>query len=196
MSSDQTVHLQQVIDRLPTDPNARSELISCAYDRLRRLAKKIFREDFPSLQQAHDTGTVLHEGILRLLRSLEEVEVTTVGAFFSFSALQIRRTLLDLARRRKTRQATQPVGDANEDSGASTPSTDPEDNANNPGQLAIWTEFHQKVDELPEDEKRVVDLHWYHGLTQAETAELLEIHPKEVSRRWLRARLKLPDWAP
>jgi DNA-directed RNA polymerase specialized sigma24 family protein len=42
----------------------------------------------------------------------------------------------------------------------------------------------------------VVDLHFYKGLTQAQTARLLGLHEKEVSRRWLRAARQLPAWAP
>src|SRR5690348_18406961 len=65
-----------------------------------------------------------------------------------------------------------------------------------PAQLAQWSEFHQKVRELPDEEREVVDLYWYQGLTQAETAHVLGIHEKAVSRRWLRARLKLVEWLP
>jgi RNA polymerase sigma factor (sigma-70 family) len=196
MSTDQTTYLQKVIARLPDDPCAQLELVGCAYERLRRLARKIYHADFPTLKQIHETGTIVHEAVLRLLQSLEEVQPATVRDFFCFSAVQIRRTLLDLARKHQSARPFQGIGQADADSCESTPSREPDDTTNDPVTLASWSEFHQKVEELPDPEREVVDLHWYQGLSQAETAQLLGIHPKEVSRRWLRARLKLPDWAP
>ncbi len=70
------------------------------------------------------------------------------------------------------------------------------DASQDPSVLAQWSEFHQKVRELPDEEREVVDLYWYQGLTQTETARILGVHEKAVSRRWLRARLKLSEWLP
>ena len=70
------------------------------------------------------------------------------------------------------------------------------DTSEDPSHLAQWSEFHEKVRGLPDDEREVVDLYWYQGLTQAETARVLGVHEKVVSRRWLRARLKLSEWLP
>jgi RNA polymerase sigma factor (sigma-70 family) len=74
--------------------------------------------------------------------------------------------------------------------------SDTADQTGDPSHLAQWSEFHEKVRELPEEEREVVDLYWYQGLTQAETAQLLGVHEKAVSRRWLSARLKLSEWLP
>jgi RNA polymerase sigma-70 factor (ECF subfamily) len=104
----------------------------------------------------------------------------------ALSALQIRRVLIDLARRQKVRK-----GNANPQEVGS--STEPADSTYNPARLAAWTEFHQKVEELPEAEREVLNLVYYMNLTQVEAAKLLGLHAKEVSRRWIRAIRRLPD---
>src|SRR5262249_45380117 len=94
-------------------------------------------------------------------------------------AVQIRRELLDLARRYRAQDSPRP--------GAAEPST----TTFEPGRLARWTEFHEAAGRLPEEERAVLDLLWYQGLSQAEAAALLEISVPTLKRRWLAARLKL-----
>jgi RNA polymerase sigma-70 factor (ECF subfamily) len=60
-----------------------------------------------------------------------------------------------------------------------------------PKDAAEWTEFHQHVDALPDEEKEVVNLLWYEGLTQEEAGKLLGISLRTVKRRWHSARTKL-----
>ena len=59
-----------------------------------------------------------------------------------------------------------------------------------PSRLAVWTEFHRQVADLPEEDREVFDLLWYQGLTQAEAAAVLGISERTVSRRWISARLE------
>jgi RNA polymerase sigma factor (sigma-70 family) len=183
MSDDQTLRFQHLLDRMRAgDPSARRELVGCAYERLRLLARKILHEDFPRLSRLHETGSVLHEAAIKLLRALEEVQVSSERDFFRFAAVQIRRVLLDRARRpANVNYGPQPCDVAD------SPGTD---------NLSDWTEFHRKVTELPDKLRDVVEHIWYLGLTQAATATVLGLHPKEVSRRWLRARLALAPWVP
>jgi RNA polymerase sigma factor (TIGR02999 family) len=195
MNGDDTTQLQLLIDRLQQgDDSARRELIGCAYERLRLLARKMLHTDFPRLQNLHATGSVLDEAALRLLTALQEVTVHTVQDFFSFAAMQMRRVLIDMARRqRRDDPGVNLEAPAKQDSSQTRPPFEEADTTWDPAQLAIWTEFHEKVGELPEKERSVVDLHWYQGLTQAETAQLLGMSPSDVSRCWMRARLKLLD---
>jgi DNA-directed RNA polymerase specialized sigma24 family protein len=46
----------------------------------------------------------------------------------------------------------------------------------------------EKVNLLPEELRMVVMLHGYLDLPQSEIAQVLRLHPKEVSRRWNTAR--------
>jgi RNA polymerase sigma factor (sigma-70 family) len=184
MTDHQTLKLQDLLDRITQgDAFARRELVGCAYERLRLLARKILHEDFPRLSRLHETGSVLHEATLRLLRALEEIQVPSVPDFFRFAAVQIRRVLLDRARR--PLPAIPGKGEC-----------DRADSTDDPSTLADWTRFHEKVAELPLELRDVVEHVWYLGLTQAATAKILNLHPKEVSRRWLEARLALADVVP
>ena len=56
------------------------------------------------------------------------------------------------------------------------------------------TELHRQIELLPEIEKTVFEIHYYLGLTQAETARLMGPHPREVSRMWLKATTRLAKW--
>ena len=79
---------------------------------------------------------------------------------------------------------------ANHESG-----TDNEGNveADSPETLASWAEFHEQVEQLPDDEREVFQLLWYSGTTQREAAELLDISERTVLRRYYRAKLSLRD---
>ena len=56
-----------------------------------------------------------------------------------------------------------------------------------PARLALWTEFHEKVATLSEQERTVFEMHYYLELTQAEIAQVLELHPRKVSYLWIAA---------
>src|SRR5256885_9614190 len=47
-----------------------------------------------------------------------------------------------------------------------------------------WTELHEQIGALPDEEREVVGLLFYQGLSQAETAEVLGISLRTVQRRW------------
>jgi RNA polymerase sigma factor (TIGR02999 family) len=196
MADDRTRQLQQLLDRMRSgDATARTELIGLAYERLRLLARKMFHQDFPRLGNLHETDSILHEAVLRLFRALQEVQLASVHDFLTFSAAQIRRVLLDMARHqgRRDRKIDDLSAGTGPPSGAHQDAADP---SFDPSHLAQWSEFHQKVRGLPDEEREVVDLYWYQGLSQAETAQVLGIHEKAVSRRWISARLKLSEWLP
>jgi DNA-directed RNA polymerase specialized sigma24 family protein len=60
-----------------------------------------------------------------------------------------------------------------------------------PETLEKWTRFHEQVEQLPEEQKEVVGLLWYEGLSQPEPAAALGISLATVKRRWQDARLAL-----
>jgi RNA polymerase sigma factor (sigma-70 family) len=198
MDSEQTLHLQRLLDHLRLgDESARRELIGCAYERLRLLAWKTLHKDYPRFENLVETGSVLHEAALRLLKALEREQPATVRGFFALAAKKIREVLLDAARRDR-RRGGQVRGEGMAQGGGPQDAARHEvaDNCDDPVGLAQWTEFHQKVDELMEDEREVVDLYFYQGLSQAETGRVLGITQKEVSRLWIKAVRKLPDCVP
>lgn len=62
-----------------------------------------------------------------------------------------------------------------------------------PARLAEWTELHERVGTMPDEQREVFDLLWYDELTHDEAAEVLNVSTKTVSRRWREARLWVLD---
>src|SRR5262249_53197436 len=137
--------------------------------------------------------SVLHRTAMRLIQALEKVQPASVRDFFNLAARHMRWELLNLAR---NHPADGPLLPLNGESTEESRTEGPADSSDGPDRLAIWTQFHRKAGARPEAEREVFESLWYHGRTQAETAELLDLHPKEVSRRWGRARLLLIEWVP
>jgi RNA polymerase sigma-70 factor (ECF subfamily) len=171
-------------------------LLEHAYERLRRLARKMFK-GFPRVHRWEETDDVLQNAALRLWQALQEVKPSSVRPFYGLAALQIRRQLIDL-----TRQYYGPEGvganhasNLDGDDSTNTPRAvaAKEDSTQEPSRLAVWSEFHQRVDTLPEEEREVFDLLWYQELTQAEAARLLGISEATLKRRWVTARRRLHE---
>jgi RNA polymerase sigma factor (sigma-70 family) len=80
-------------------------------------------------------------------------------------------------------------------------SAGPDDPSADLAQLAWWTEFHERVEQLPPAQREVFELRFYHGLTNRQIAELLGLAEKPVSRLWLAASEQVaqalcPDFEP
>jgi RNA polymerase sigma factor (sigma-70 family) len=189
--------VQTWLDRLQAgDLTARNDLLGHACERLRRLARKMLK-DFGRVKRWEQTDDVLQNALVRLWNALEDVTPRTAGAFYGLAALQIRRELIDLAR-----QFYGPLGlGANQESRNDTddPSrshrlvSDKADSTHDPGRLAAWTEFHEQVDALPEQERQVFDFLWYHQLTRVEAARLMGTSEATVRRLWVAARRQLHE---
>jgi RNA polymerase sigma-70 factor (ECF subfamily) len=193
---DTTLHLQHCLDRLQQgEAAARDELVNTACERLSRLARKMLKAD-GRLRRWEETGDVFQNAMLRLCRALREVTPGSLREFFRLAALQIRRELIDLARHYygpgglAAHHETLRPRDGRD---APAPALDPSDSRDEPSKLALWTEFHERVGALPEDEREVFDLVCYQGLTHAEAAKLLDVSTKTVQRRWQAACLKLHE---
>ena len=107
--------------------------------------------------------------------------------------MQIRRELVDMARHHYG-----PMGegahhhtDARVMDKMRPDQRDPEDNSGEPSSLAEWTDFHGKVDLLPDAEREVFHLLWYEGLNQEEAAKVLDVTSPPVENRWRNAKIHL-----
>jgi len=193
MSQPATVELQALLDRLREgDKAARRQFLELACGRLRRLAARILYGSFPNLQVRHDVDSVVHETWLRLIQALDKADPPTVEDFFRLAAHKIRQVLLDMAdRKRRLDQRETLLGTGSLRSGFGP--QQPEDNTYDAGRLALWTEFHNRVGQLPDTERSVFEMHYYLGLPQAEIARLLKLHPRKVSYLWIAATERLAD---
>jgi len=173
------------------DRHATSQLIDHACDRLLRLTRKMFR-GYPALQRWEQTDDVFQNSLLRLHRALGSVEVESVRHFFNLAAEMVRRELLDLKKHHFGHN-----GDARNHHTDHQPSDEPGGvlarSAAEPDDLGRWSEFHGGVESLPADEREVVNLLYYEGLSQDEAAQLLGVSVRTVKRRWQEAKLRLHE---
>lgn len=184
--------LQGLIDLAKTgEPKARSLLLDHACERLLKLTRKMFR-GYPGLQRWEQTDDVFQNSLVRLHRALADVEVQSVRHFFNLAAIQIRRELLDLKKHhfgpegRGSNHHTdhQPSDDAG--GSISSQADEPED-------LSMWGEFHDRVERLSDEHREVVNLLFYEGLSQEEAAVVLGISLRTLKRRWQEAKFRLHE---
>lgn len=193
MNQASTVELQQLIDRIGRgDLAARRELLQRAYVRLQALAAKILQRSFPGLAARHEVDSVVSETWLRMLPMLEKVQPPTVADFFRLAAHKMRQVLLDLvtAERRHAHGPLSEVAGGEDSPAAPAPLGN---RTYDPARLALWTELHEQVETLQEDERTVFEMHYYLGMPQLEIARVLEFHPRKVSHLWIAATDKLAD---
>ncbi len=185
--------IEVLIDRLRRgDATARDELLECAWGRLERLARKMLGE-FPVVRRWEGTGDVCNEAAMRLLRALEDRPPDNALHFFRLAAMQIRRELIDLARRYKNRPDPAPLSPPDGGGDSDGPmGLDPSDGTSrDPSRLDSWTELHEAIGRLPDGPREACELIWYQGLAQAEVARLLGVCVKTVKNHWMEARLRL-----
>jgi RNA polymerase sigma-70 factor (ECF subfamily) len=151
---------------------------------------------FPGVHRWAETGDVLQNATLRLLRALKEVRPASTREFFGLAAEQMRRELLDLSRHffgpegAGGKHASQ-AGAVDAGAAASAPP----DRSHDTDDLERWCVFHEAVVQLPAEEREVVGLVFYHGWTQAQIAELFQVDERTVRRRWQSACLRLKQLA-
>jgi RNA polymerase sigma factor (sigma-70 family) len=192
MAEDDSVELQGLLDRLRQgDREARRLLLERACERLRRLAGRMLHGSFPEVARRHEVDSVVHETWVRLLQALDKTEPPTVADFFRLAAHKVRQVLLDMAQGERRRAQREVLGLSGVDSDGPAPSA--ASTTHDPARLALWTEFHEKVATLSEQERAVFEMHYYLELPQAEIARVLGLHPRKVSYLWIAATEKLGE---
>jgi RNA polymerase sigma-70 factor (ECF subfamily) len=189
--------LASLIGRLSAGESAaRDELLRHATTQLERLVRMQLR-GFPLVRRWEETADVLQQVLLRLCRALEQVKPRDVRDFFALSSKLIRRELIDLKRHHYgpeghgAHHATNARDHSADDSPEPLHGAEAGTETLEPSRLAEWTEFHRRVEAMPQEWREVVDLLWYQGLTQDEAAEVLGVSSKTVGRRWREARVDL-----
>ena len=183
-----TTDLQNELQRLSQGcPESRRTIVELCCDRLRIMARRMLKS-YGHVKRWSDTDDVLQASLLRLHRALATVKPESVRKFYGLCAQQLRRELIDLAR---SHFGPLGIGTKHDSDGgiASERCEDPFE----PETLAAWTEFHEAVELLPDDQKEVFSLIFYDGLTQADAARVLGVSLATLKRRWVSARLLLKD---
>jgi RNA polymerase sigma-70 factor (ECF subfamily) len=184
-SSRRSAILQQLLPRAAAgDEAAVDALLRHCGDRLTTLTRRMLG-DFQRLRRWVETDDVLQNALLRLLAALRSVRPETPRAFFALASLQLRRELIDLARHFYGPEGIGANHDSPAPAGSGGPGRhDPADVRQEPASLARWAELHELMDGLPPEEREVIGLLFYQGLSQAEAAEVLNVSLRTVQRRW------------
>lgn len=182
--SEETLLLERGIQQLNAgDASVRGELLNIACARLVRLTARL-RRHFQCLDGAKSTEDVFQNASLRLYEALHDTPIKDVRHFYRLAAIQIRRELIDLCHQCQEMEV-ELSHERREDDAVDDPVSIAE--------LRQWAQFHDSVDALPESEREVFELIWYHELSRTETAQLLGTPVQDVRRLWRSARLQLHD---
>ena len=189
-----TVVVQRLLDLLRAgDKEASRQLLDVTMERLQILSRKLLT-DIPGVERWEELDDLVQNSSLRLWKTLEKRHPPTPLDYYRLAAFIIRRELIDLSRHyfgphglaanhaKSWIQSSQGAASLVELMGNST---------YDPVNLSSWTEFHEYVENLSDDERTLFDLLWYQGMTLDEAAESIGSSERTVRRRWRSARVNL-----
>jgi RNA polymerase sigma-70 factor (ECF subfamily) len=166
------------------DKDAADQVVMLALSSFRQLARSLLRGKFSRLK-GHDTDSVLNTAWPQLVCHFRAAPPESVATLLRVTCKIIQNDLIEIARQERFRFRNALPLDGSVECASATPDAE---------ELASWADFHDAVIRLPDDERTVFEFNYYLGMKQAQIASLLDTHPKEVSRRYIRARGKLADW--
>lgn len=184
-----TTFIQKRLDRWRKgDDQAIDELCRKSIDRMDILARKMFRS-FQQIRSIADTGDIVQQALLRLIRSLRSTKPESSRAFINLAALHVRRELLDLSRHVRSR----PDLNKRDDGGRLDDKLIDEIQADKESihELERWSAFHEAVESLNVEQREVFSLSFYQGCSHNQIAELLTVSPRTIRRRWRTACIEL-----
>jgi RNA polymerase sigma factor (sigma-70 family) len=193
MPSGVATPIQTCLDALRAgDPAARAELLRVGRERILLMTRKMMAR-YPAVRRWEESDDVLQNVLLRLHRTLEKVPLESPRHFLALAAIHVRREMIDLARHYFGPQG---VGANHATPDAARPDVPLAEaacapRADEPPAEVSWQALHEQIAALPDEEREIVDLLWYHGMSQDEAAALLGISVRTVRRRWQTARLRL-----
>ncbi len=175
MSNAVTVLLKRVANG---DQSALDELLPAVYNELKGRAHGQLRRE----RQGHtiNTTALVHEAYLKLVDQ-DNVDWQNRVHFLAVASQAMRRILIDYARARlaEKRGGGQPVVTLNEELHSGDSSAE---------QLIELDKALQLLESIDQTQSRIVDYHFFGGLTHREIGEVLGISIATVGREWRLAR--------
>lgn len=171
------------------EPSARDEIIELCSGRLRMLAHRMLGR-FPKVRRWEETDDVFQNAAMRLHRALAATQPETPRAMMALAATQLHRELIDLARRYSGPSSFAAHHGTNVMPGDESQSASHyvERTAAADSDLDRWTQFHEAIGRLPDEDREVFHLVWYLGADQQTIATLLGCSERTVKSRWRSAR--------
>lgn len=185
-------HFQSLIaelggDDLASQRGAISVLVSAAIEHMRTVAHRMLRR-FPQVRRWEETDDVVQGAALRLTRALGKVAPHDARHFLNLMAMQVRRELIDLARRYGGVESFAQHHETNAiqiDGGAILHSDEASDPVLTDAESEnLWERFHEAAESLDEEYRELFNLVWYLGLNQEQAALALGCSVRTVARRW------------
>jgi RNA polymerase sigma factor (TIGR02999 family) len=163
------------------DPVALETLMPLVYAELRKLARRYMNRQRPD--HTLQTTALVNEAYLRLVDS-SRVQWQDRAHFFAVSAQLMRRILVDFARAQ---------GNLKRGGGAEQLALDqaPEVSAERGPDLIALDDALNALAAMNPRQSQIVELRYFGGLSEEETAEALKVSPRTVRRDWSLARVWL-----
>jgi len=158
------------------DAQALGEAYSAVYDELKRAARSQLRR----MRDAFETTALVHEAYLKLAGGAQLAAVDR-NHLLALSARAMRQVLIDHARRRVAEKRGGAAIRVTLDERDGARGTSPEE------VLALFDAI-ERLGEVDPRLRSVVEHRYLAGLTEDETAELLQVTTRTVQRDWAKAR--------
>jgi RNA polymerase sigma-70 factor, ECF subfamily len=170
---------QLLIELKNGDRVAEQKLIPLVYNELRRLAARQLRGE--KAAQSLQPTALVHEAYIRLT-GIRDIDWQGRTHFFAVAARLMRRILVDRARAHDACKRGGLKEFVTFDEGLQAAALQRSD------QLMELDEALDRLEQLDPRQARVVELRFFAGLTEDETAEILGISSRTVKREWRTAR--------
>ncbi len=157
--------------------DAMNQLLPLVYDELHRLARGYFRRERG--EHTLQPTALVHEAYIRLVDQKSPMD--SRGHFLAVAATQMRRILLDYARKHKAARRGGGGQQVLLEDTMAIVAQRPVD------MIALDTALH-KLAELDPKQTQLVELRYFGGLSVEETAEVMGVSPATVKRNWSSAR--------
>lgn len=157
---------------------ALDRVVGMVYDQLRRIARQQLRRERPG-HTLHPTALV-HEAYLKLSADTG-LDVADRDHFFAIAARSMRQILIDHARRRNAEKHGGEWAHTSVE-GKQIPADGPDAN------LVALDAALDRLGAMDERARRIVEYRFFMGLSEEETAELLQLSTRTVRREWVKAR--------
>jgi len=162
------------------DRGALDRLIPLVYGELHRMAERYLRRERPG--HTLQPTAIVNEAYMRLIGQ-ESVDWQGRAHFLAVAAQSMRRILVEYARRRGRKKRG---GDGARYLLETIVMTEPR-----AVDLIALDDALAKLTELDAEQGRIVELRFFGGLTEEETAAVLSVSSRTIHRKWLAARLFL-----
>lgn len=159
------------------DRDALDRLIPLVYGELHRMAERYLQRERPG--HTLQPTAIVNEAYLKLI-GRQGADWQNRAHFFAVASQSMRRILVEHARRRDAKKRG---GEGAQYLLDTVVMTEPR-----AVDLIALDDALVKLTALDEEQGRVVELRFFGGLTEDETAEVLSVSSKTIQRRWIAAR--------